>query len=1601
MNQPSTRFHTSSLFYFATQIASRARLCMLTALSILCCATISLHAQNLVLNPSFETTSSCPAGISQFNLATNWNSTNTGADSCSSPDLYAGCAIQLGGANSPNGLLGYQASRTGTHHAGIILSEGFVGCVRLNDNYREYIEGQLSTPLVAGQKYLVRFYVSLPEGVMWGSNSIGVYFSNTLYQHNACPSNALINVTPQLNMCGPAIMDTINWVPIQWIYTATGGERYFTIGNFKNDNNTNYVSLNCSTFNPYIYYYIDDVNVSVAVPNQCGITVLTDSVNATCGSNNGSVSVNAQGCTTPFSYAWSAPGGSGTSLSNLGAGSYTVSITDATGCVQTTSIAVNAACPTTLCRNTSGSLTVSGGTAPYTWQTWDSVGSVCQGGVLFGGFCLGGTWVTTYGWKTVSTGAATTYTPAAGTDTLRVIDNAGTTVTSWNIATLPPCNTCNLTVTPGRTVNVACARNASGFAKVNHTGGTAPLTYTWSPNVSTTDSASGLIAGTYTVTVSDASGCSGTASFTITGPTTNVASSVLTTVPAGCTTNTGKIVISTTGGTPGYTYVWSPNVSTRDSATNLAAGNYSITVTDANGCSAVVSATVASASAITVSAGPQTNVSCNGGNNGVAHVTVSGATAPITYTWSPNVSTADSARNLAAGTYTVTVRDANGCTGTASFTITQPASALALTNTATQPTCGGSNGKVVVRATGGTPTYTYTWLPNVATIDSALNLAAGTYNITVTDSRGCTATTSATLAPSTQVTATAGPQTNVSCYGGSNGVAHVSVSGGTAPLTYTWSAGGSIADSATGLTAGTYTVTVRDAGGCSASASFTITQPVSALSATAATTPTSCGGSTGQVTITPTGGTAGYSYIWSPNVSSSATASSLGVGTYNVTVTDAHACTFATSASVASTNGFSVAQGGQTNVNCYGATTGAAQVTASGGTTPYTYTWSPNVSSGPTASNLAANTYTVTVNDQAGCSGVVTFNISQPAAALSVSAAVTHATCGNSNGLIVLTTTGGTTGYTYTWAPNVSTTATAGSLSAGNYATTVTDALGCTAISTNTVTVSPAVNAAVGTTINVSCNGANNGSAAVNVSGGSSPFFYAWTPAAGISGATTDSVYGLHPGVTYTAIVSDVAGCADTVTVSVTEPTPYTVSHNTVNADCGVSNGSASVTVSGSNGGYTYLWSSGQTSSAITGLSGGPYKVTITDAKGCTYIDSVTVGVNGGPSAPAISGGPLTFCQGDSVVLTSSAATGNTWSTGATTQSITVFAGGSYTVTQTAGGCTSPASTAAVVTVNPIPATPTITASGPLSFCQGSSVTLTSSATTGNLWSNGATTQTVTVTTAGTFTVATTQLGCQSAVSAPVTTTVIPNPAPVITSTDTAVCPGSTATLDATTTGATLYAWSTGGTQPTLTVSDGTYSVTVTVNGCTGSDAISIGALPLLGTLTLPDSLSPCTGDTVTLDATTANATTYQWTGLTATTPVIYVTAGTTGAGTTLYRVDVTNTCGALTDSVIVAFQDCECRITMANAFSPNGDGLNEYFRPVMLCHNPTALSLHIYNRWGQLIFESNALDAKWDGTYNGQPQPMEVYTYILEFSGMENHVQKTVHLSGNVTLLR
>ena len=231
-----------------------------------------LNAQNLVLNPSFETLSSCPLGPSELDNATNWDNPfiNQIGDTCSTSDLYNSCSFLAVGV--PGNLLGNEPARTGNGYAGIILSEGFTlfGCASfIGTNWREYVQGRLSAPLVAGQSYCVTFYASLADNVGFTTDDIGVFFSNTQQAVNCAGfGGGPLPVTPQLVWTGGLLNNANGWTQLQWTYTASGGEQFINIGNFRGDGTTTINCLGGFAVNPYAYYFIDDVSVE---PGGCGV----------------------------------------------------------------------------------------------------------------------------------------------------------------------------------------------------------------------------------------------------------------------------------------------------------------------------------------------------------------------------------------------------------------------------------------------------------------------------------------------------------------------------------------------------------------------------------------------------------------------------------------------------------------------------------------------------------------------------------------------------------------------------------------------------------------------------------------------------------------------------------------------------------------------------------------------------------------------------------------------------------------------------------------------------------------------------------------------------------------------------------------------------------------------------------------------------------------------------------------------------------------------------------------------------------------------------------------------------------------------------------
>ena len=453
----------------------------------------------------------------------------------------------------------------------------------------------------------------------------------------------------------------------------------------------------------------------------------------------------------------------------------------------------------------------------------------------------------------------------------------------------------------------------------------------------------------------------------------------------------------------------------------------------------------------------QTDVSCNGGNNGSATINVTGGTFPYLFQWSSGGMNATE-NNLAAGNYTCTVTDANGCSITQPFTISEP-SAITATSTQNDVTCNaGNNGSATINANGGTPAYSYAWIPSGGTNATENNLVAGNYTCAITDANGCTIAVSFTISQSPALTVFS--STTPATCGGNNGTATINPSGGTGAYTYVWSpapGAGQGTPNATGLFGGSYTCTVTDSAGCVITASANVNNIGNPVANISACTNVSCfGGSNGSVTINVTSGTPAYTYAWVPSGGTNATENNLTAGNYTCAITDANGCITSTSVSLTQPSQLTTTYI-QTNVTCNAGNNGNATVNVSGGTQPYTYSWSPSGGTSATANNLIAGTYMCVVSDNAVCTYSFTAVITEPTQ-LNVSATNPGPViCNGQNAQLGANATGGTVAYTFTWQPGNLNGATPNvtPITTTTYTISVTDANGCTAADSEAVIVNP------------------------------------------------------------------------------------------------------------------------------------------------------------------------------------------------------------------------------------------------------------------------------------------------------------------------------------------------------------------------------------------------------------------------------------------------------------------------------------------------------------------------------------------------------------------
>ncbi len=615
--------------------------------------------------------------------------------------------------------------------------------------------------------------------------------------------------------------------------------------------------------------YLDNINIASPIAcNVAATAAITNPISCN-GSADGSIGVTATNGQIPYTYNIGNGNQNSNNFNNLGVGNYTVTVTDANGCTATTNtvsvtepnvISVNITTPNMISCNggNDGSLTVNATqrVPPYTY-VWSNGQTSSVANML-----------------------------SAGTYTVTAIGGNGCTATGTVTLNEPTAITTSLAV-----VNtISCANSNTGRIQATTSGGTSPYTYSLGTGSQTTPTFSNLAAGTYTVTTTDANGCTAmTNSVTLSDPSTVVPTISLVS-PINCPNgSTGALSVTATGGNPNsYTYSWS-NGQNGASIVNLMAGTYTVTATDASGCTATANYTLSDPTAILPTIIATSTISCNGGNNGALSASATGGNASnYTYLWS-NGQAIDNISNLVAGTYSVTVTDANGCVATTSRTLNNPAPIVASATVTSQAGCSGSNtGAITAAATGGsTNNYTYLWSNGQATA-SISNLPAGTYTVTATDN-GCSGTTSATISPAGNLTVNTTINSTIDCNGDATGSVTAAANGGnTANYTYAWSNGQATA-SISNLPAGTYTVTATN-NGCTAVSTVTLSQPT-LLTATANDN------GDGSATVLPNGGTANYTYLWSDG-QVNATAANLTNGTYTVTVTDANNCSTTASVTV-------------------------------------------------------------------------------------------------------------------------------------------------------------------------------------------------------------------------------------------------------------------------------------------------------------------------------------------------------------------------------------------------------------------------------------------------------------------------------------------------------------------------------------------------------------------------------------------------------------------------------------------------------------------------------------------------------------------------------
>ncbi len=1287
----------------------------------------------------------------------------------------------------------------------------------------------------------------------------------------------------------------------------------------------------------------DDVIVIITQPAAALSGNITSQINVLCfGESNGSVTVAGSGGTLPYEY--SLDGGayqsSGT-FNNLAAAAYTVTVKDNNDC--TFNVPVTITQPGSAL---SGSITSQTDVACF----GEATGSVTVAG-------SGGTPAYEYRLDGGAYQSSGTFPNLSATNyTVTVRDNNGCTF-DVPVTISQPASALSGSISSQ--TDVACFGESTGSVTVAGSGGTPSYEYSLDGGAyQSSGTFPNLSATNYIVTVRDNNLCTYDVYVTISQPALVLSGSVVSQTMACFGEATASATVTGSGGIPPYEYSLDGGAYQGSGLfSGLSAGNYTVTVRDFNLCTFDVPVTITeAATALSGSITSQANVACFGESTGSVTITGSGGTPPYEYSVDGGAyQSSGMFSGLPAGDYIITVQDANLCTFDVPVTITEPGSALSGSITSqTDVLCfGEATGSVTIAGSGGTPTYEYS-LDGGAYQSSGMfsGLQAGNYIITVEDANLCTIDVPVTITePASGVSGTITDQINVLCFGEATGSVTVAGSGGTPLYEYSLN-GGAYQPSGlfSGLLAGNHTVTVRDASSCTFNVPVTITQPATAVTGTISTqTNIACfGEATGSVKVAGSGGTPPFEYSLDGGAyQSSGMFSNLSAGNHTITIQDANLCTF--NLPVTITEPATPVSGSitsQTDVACFGESTGSVTVAGAGGTPLYQYSLDGGAyQSSGTFSGLAAGNYTVTVQDANFCTTPVPVTITEPATAVSATIiGQTDVICpGEATGSVTVAGSGGTPGYQYSL--NGGTYQSSGmfiGIFAGNHTVTVRDANLCTFNIPVTINEPTAIYIGSEASTDISCNGANDGTISVTAAGGTPGYVYTLKK----GGITEDSnIHGsfvdLTPG-DYTIEITDTNGCGPFISdvITILEPAVITInSAFLTDITCnGATNGKIDILASGGTPPYTYSINGGvsfvDNGGNFTGLSANTYTVVVKDSRDCLVTGS-TLTIN---EPPALS------LSADTTKATCNFGTPD----------------GSLRLSVTGG----------VPSYN-------YSIDDGLSFQSDSSFT--------GLY-------------AGIYDVVIKDnnnclLSEQVEIEGRITVNAYAGE-------DTSICPGTEYTLTAS--GGDSYLWSSiepipDPTSDTITVSPdavASYILTATIELCQDSDTVIISLYPVLG-IDAGDNTTVQAGGSVELTATEGFAS-YTWLPSKYMSNPIGSSITVTPEESVMVYVIGTTSDGCLeSDSVHVFIAE---DLNIPSGFTPNNDGKNDTWEIINSDVYPDMI-VEIYTRWGAKIFHVKGYNADnyWDGTYNGKDLPVGTYYYIIQ----KNDPYRSKPISGPVTIIR